>query len=132
MMETTKEMLNPEIFSKTFQKDFPYPKNAYSDIFGEESNLLSNAEKMLEDTLETVLQYESEIFMLRYKEGMALQEIVECCGGVTEYIEYIGEDEDERWYIANDADDFQRIIARTLRKLRHPSRSKNLKSKLEF
>jgi len=138
-METTKEILNPEIFSQTFQKDFPYPKNAYWDIFGSppenvEVNLLPCAEEALEDALKTILPQESqsedlywnalstqavsEIFMLRYKENMSLREIADHCGNFTDNIE-------------KNEENVQRIIAKTLRLLRHPIRSKNLKKKLD-
>jgi predicted DNA-binding protein YlxM (UPF0122 family) len=139
-METTKEIRNPEIFSQTFQKDFPYPKNAYWDIFGlppenVKVSLLPDAEETLEDALRTILPQESqgedlywnalstqavsEIFMLRYKENMTLREIANHCGNVTDNIE-------------KNEENVQRIIAKTLRLLRHPMRSKNLKKKLEL
>ena len=136
-METTREILNPEIFSKTYQKDFPYPKNVYWDIFGgppegKEVNLLPNAEKTLEDALKTIVpqgeesywnvlstQLITKIFMFRYKENMTLKEILENCGDLPDEIE-------------KNENSIQRIIAKTLRLLRHPSRSRNLKNKLEL
>jgi len=139
-MQTTKETLNPEIFSEAFQKDFPYPKNAYRDIFGipsksVEVNLLPNAKEVLEDALRTVAPQESqgedlywntlstqevwEIFMLRYKESMTLREIAERCGNFTEDIK-------------ENEENVQRILAKTLRLLRHPNRSRNLKRELEI
>ena len=138
-MKTTKEILNPEIFSSTYQKDFPYPKNAYWDIFGaphesKEINLLPKAEETLEYALGTIdqalrngdLDWDdlsvpsvAEIFMLRYKKGMTLREIAEHCGN------FVGDIE------ANN-NSVQLILAKTLRCLRHPSRSRILKSELEF
>jgi DNA-directed RNA polymerase sigma subunit (sigma70/sigma32) len=134
-METTKEILNQEVFEKTFQKNFSYPKNAYCDIFGGECDLLTNAEETLEDALKTIVPQESqgedlywntlstqavsEIFMLRYKENMTLREIANHYGNFNDNIE-------------KDEENIQRIIAKTLRLLRHPIRSKNLKKKLEF
>jgi len=133
-METTKEKLNPEIFSETFQKDFPYPINAYFDIFGGipkgfEFNFLPDAEEALENALKTISPQESqsedlywndlstqavsEIFMLRYKESMTLRGIAEHYGNLTE-------------------NEIQLILAKTLRLLRHPKRSRNLKDKFEI
>ena len=135
-METSKEILNPEIWGDrgTFQKQFPYPQNAICDIFGDVQEvppeLLSKAEEVLEDIFTTLyFAYESEIFLLFYKEGMTFQKIAGRYGGVIKF-EYIeGEDEEIKRItkIAKDEDDFQRIFAKILRKMRHPSRSKKLR-----
>jgi len=121
-METTKEKVY-------------YPKNAYFDIFcmppeNVKVKLLPNAEEALENALRTISPQESqsedtedwnnlstnevsEIFMLRYKEGMTLREIAVHCEKQNEEI-------------------IELVIGKTLRLLRHPIRSKKLKDKLEL
>ena len=89
-----------------------YPKNVYYGIFGippRTANLSSEAEELLESVLETLLPQESEILMLKYKNDMTLQEIAESYENLNEY-------------------EISEITAATLRRLRHPSRSRNLKN----
>ena len=92
-----------------------YPKNVYYGIWGIPSEtiatLYSNAEELLESVLESLLPQESEILMLRYKNDMSLQEIAESCKNLN-------------------SDEVSEIIDKTLRKLRHPSRSKILRNSL--
>jgi len=100
----------------TLNEKLYYPKNVYYGIFGVPPNkaatLDSNAEELLESVLGTLLPQESEILMLRYKNDMTVQKIAEN--------ENLNEDE------------VSEIIDRTLRKLRHPSRSKILKNAMLF
>jgi len=119
---------------KTTKEKLYYPKNAYYDIFGMppenvKVKLLPNAEGALENALKTISPQESpnenneewnnlstnvvfEIFMLRYRENMTLREIAKHCGIQNEEI-------------------VELILKKTLRLLRHPIRSKNLKRYLE-
>ena len=96
----------------TPNEKFNYPENVYWDIFGippRTANLTSNAEDLLESVLENILPQESEILMLRYKNNMTIHEIAEKCENLNE-------------------DEVIEMIALTLRKLRHPSRSRSLKN----
>ena len=77
-------------------EEFNYPENAYCDIFGGPNDIPPNAEELLKYVLVTLTEQESEIFMLKYKDNMTFEEIGEL------------------------------VIAKILRKLRHPSRSRIL------
>lgn len=87
---------------------FPFPKNAYYAIFGysQDTDLPADAQETLEYIVRTLPQRETEMFMLKFREDMT-------------YIE-IG----EKYDLSKQR--VQQIIAKTICKLRHSSRSKIL------
>ena len=98
---------------KIIDKPF-YPENAYCIVFGKAAfpNLPPDAEETLEYLMDTLLQSEADLFMLRYRDEMTYAKIGESYGGLS-------------------GERARQIIAKALRKLRHPSRSKRLKDYLD-
>ena len=86
-----------------------YPENAYCAVFGKETfpNLPSDAEETLEYLMGALLQPESNLFMLRYRDAMTYSEIGQICGNIS-------------------GERARQIVAKASRKLRHPSRSEVL------
>ena len=86
-----------------------YPENVYRDVLGEAAfqNLPPDAEETLEYLMSTLLQPEADLFMLRYRDNMTYAKVSTSYGGLS-------------------GERARQIIAKALRKLRHPSRSKIL------